>query len=298
MPPVAAPPSTESIGDVLQLLGNSDSVEFKLTIPDTDQRSASMALGMDHLDAEIRQVVFFDTPDLALDRAGVVVRARRVRRGGDVVVKLRPVEPGELPKKLRADPGFGVEVDAMPGKLVCSGTLKAPADNKAINRVIAGKRPLSKLLTPAQRALFDKHSPEHIDLDALVPLGPITLAKLKFSPAGFKRRMVAEMWFFPNGTRILELSTKCMPAEAGAVLASARALLTDRGVQLSGQQQTKTRAALQYFSKLAVAQAAKEAAEANGGAAEATPAEEAPPAAAATAPARKRAAPPKKPATS
>ena len=79
MPPVAAPPSTESIGDVLQLLGNSDSVEFKLTIPDTDQRSASTALGMDPLDAEIRQVVFFDTPDLALDQAGVVVRARRVR---------------------------------------------------------------------------------------------------------------------------------------------------------------------------------------------------------------------------
>ena len=182
MAPAAAPALTESIGDILQLLGNSDSVEFKLTIPDTDQRSAAMALGMDPLMAEIRQVVFFDTPDLALDKAGVVVRARRVQRGGDVVVKLRPVEPSDLPKKLRGNPGFGVEVDAMPGKFVCSGTLKAVADNAAINRVIAGKRPLRKLLTPTQRELFARHAPEGLDLDSLVPLGPITLVKLKFSP--------------------------------------------------------------------------------------------------------------------
>ncbi len=46
---------------------------------------------MDPLEAEIRQVVFFDTPDLALSEAGVVVRARRMQGGGgDTVIKLRP----------------------------------------------------------------------------------------------------------------------------------------------------------------------------------------------------------------
>ena len=49
---------------------------------------------MDPLDAQIRQVFFFDTPDLALNQAGVVVRARRVQgKGDDSVVKLRPVVP-------------------------------------------------------------------------------------------------------------------------------------------------------------------------------------------------------------
>ena len=33
------------------------------------------ALGLDPLQAQIRQVFFFDTPDLALDKQGVVVRA-------------------------------------------------------------------------------------------------------------------------------------------------------------------------------------------------------------------------------
>ena len=60
--------------------------------------STIAALGLDPLGAQIRLVSFFDTPDLALSRAGVVVRARRVQgRGDDSVVKLRPVEPHELP---------------------------------------------------------------------------------------------------------------------------------------------------------------------------------------------------------
>jgi hypothetical protein len=50
-------------------------------------------------------VYFFDTPDLALDAHGVVVRARRVqRRGDDSVVKLRlPADPGAVTKVAPAE---------------------------------------------------------------------------------------------------------------------------------------------------------------------------------------------------
>jgi hypothetical protein len=281
---------TESVADVLQLLAQSDSVEFKLTVPDTDQRPALEALGVDPLEAEFRQAVFFDTPDLALDKAGVVVRARRVRGAGDVVVKLRPVVPSDLSKRVRNWPGFGVEVDAMPGKLVCSGTLKSAADNESIRRVVAGTRPLRKLLTPAQKELFAAQAPAGIDLDSLIPLGPVALAKVKFSPPGFQRRMVAEVWFFPNGSRILELSTKCLPAEAGTVLMATRALLADHGVVISGAQETKTRAALLFFSKLHATRVAKAAEEAAEAAEAAAPAEADPVPATAAAPSKKKAA--------
>ena len=57
---------------------------------------------MDPLDAQIRQVFFFDTPDLALNQTGVVARARRVQsKGDDSVVKLRPVVPNELAADMR-----------------------------------------------------------------------------------------------------------------------------------------------------------------------------------------------------
>jgi hypothetical protein len=78
----------------MALIKDSDSVELKLSVPEGDHRSTAMALEMDPLDAQIRQVSFFDTPELALNEQGVVVRARRVqKKGDDSVVKLRPVVP-------------------------------------------------------------------------------------------------------------------------------------------------------------------------------------------------------------
>ncbi len=101
---------------VLALIKDSDSVELKLTIPETEHSSTVAALRIDPLDAQIRQVFFFDTPDLTLYEQGVVVRARRVqKKGDDSVVKLRPVVPTQLPSGVRRLPEFGVEVDAMPG---------------------------------------------------------------------------------------------------------------------------------------------------------------------------------------
>src|SRR5262245_51631067 len=82
---------------LLRLLKAADSVELKLSVPDSDQRSAVIKLDIDVLDAELRQVVFFDTPDLRLRRSGIVLRARRARKGGDSAVKLRPIEPSDLP---------------------------------------------------------------------------------------------------------------------------------------------------------------------------------------------------------
>ena len=113
----------DELEQMFTLIEGADSVELKLTIPESDQRSTAVALGMDPLDAELRQVYFFDTPDLALNKKGVVVRARRVqRKGGDSVVKLRPIVPSELPDEIRQSPSLGVEVDAMPGGYVCSAS--------------------------------------------------------------------------------------------------------------------------------------------------------------------------------
>src|SRR6059036_473245 len=99
---IAAPAlSDDQLGELLGLIKGADSVELKLTVPDADHRSAVTALGMDPLDAQIRQVYFFDTPDLTLNQQGIVLRARRVqRKGDDSVVKLRPVVPAELSDEL------------------------------------------------------------------------------------------------------------------------------------------------------------------------------------------------------
>jgi hypothetical protein len=242
--------SDTQLTEVLALTKGADSVELKLTIPLSDRSRAGAALGVDPLDAQIRQVYFFDTPDLALNKSGLVVRARRVqRKGDDSVVKLRPVVPEELSPKLRVSPNFGVEVDAMPGGYVCSGSMKNVLGTTNVKDAVAGEQTIRKLFSKEQRSLYAAHAPGGIELDDLSILGPIFVLKLKFAPKGYDRRLVAEQWLYPDNSMILELSTKCAPAEAFQVAAELRAFLTQRGIDLSGDQETKTKKALEFFSE-------------------------------------------------
>ncbi len=71
--------SAEQLAELLGLLKKADTVELKLSLPATDIRHLMRTLEVDPLDAQMRQVVFFDTPDLALHEAGIVVRGRRVQ---------------------------------------------------------------------------------------------------------------------------------------------------------------------------------------------------------------------------
>jgi hypothetical protein len=238
----------DDLARVMELIKDSDSVEVKLTVPDADQASTVAALKMDPLDAEIRQVFFFDTPRLTLYQHGVVVRARRAqRKGDDSVVKLRPVVPSELPGRVRKLPEFVVEVDAIPGAFVCSSSMKG-VPGVDVRKAVAGQKPLRKLFSKAQRAFYAEHAPKGVALDDLSVLGPIFVLKLRFAPKGYDRRLVAEMWLYPDYSRILELSTKCGPSEAFEIAAETRAFLAERGVDLAGEQETKTRTALEFFS--------------------------------------------------
>lgn len=243
------PLTTEQLSEMLELTKSADSVELKLTVPDADHRSTAVALGLDPLEAQIRQVVFFDTPDLQVNGRGVVVRARRVQgKGDDSVVKLRPVVPDQLPSKLRKSPDVGVEVDALPGGYVCSASFKGTLDRPNVREVVTNQMPISTLFSQGQRDFFKEHAPDNLELDDLSVLGPILVLKLKFEPEEFGRRMVAELWLYPDGSRILELSTKCKPAEAFQVVVEAKAFLAGRGVDLTAEQQTKTRTALEFFT--------------------------------------------------
>ena len=243
--------SDQQLSELVALIGDSDSVELKLTVPLEDRSRAAASLGVDPLDAQIRQVFFFDTPDLVLNQQGLVVRARRVqRRDDDAVVKLRPVVPKELPKDVRLSPNFGVEVDALPdGTYVCSGSMKRRMDPTTVKAAVLGDKPVRKVFSKEQRALYAAHAPEGLELDDLAILGPITVMKLKFAPDGFERKLVAELWLYPDNSMLLELSTKCETSEAFQVGAETRAFLTEHGIDLSGEQETKTKKALAFFSK-------------------------------------------------
>lgn len=115
------------------LAGQVPTVELKVVAHEHGVRSLRIAADR----GSARRIYFLDTPDLALYRHGVVVRFRdRRHRRDDAVVKLRPVEPGRLPGWLHGANRFSMEMDALPDRAMCSGTLKKRLGRHQVSRPI------------------------------------------------------------------------------------------------------------------------------------------------------------------
>jgi hypothetical protein len=181
--------SNDDLVQLLDLLKGADSVELKLTVPEPHQRSTVEALELDPLEAQIRQVFFFDTPELDLDAHGVVVRARRIQgKGGDSIVKLRPVVPSELPEELRLSGSVSRWTRFPAGS-------SAPEPSRArLTRPTWLARqgdPLPKLFSKEQRYVR-AHAPQDGLDDLTVPADSSRCASSR------RAQVVAEMWLYPT----------------------------------------------------------------------------------------------------
>ena len=240
--------SEQQVASVLKLLKGANSVELKYVVPATGHRATIAGIGLDPVEAQPRQAYFFDTPGLALNKAGLVVRARRIQGGrADTVVKLRPVDPSTIDPELRRSGSFKVELDAMPGGYVCSASLKGNCTAREVLDVTSGDAPLRSLFSKEQLAFFDKHAPKGTTMESLVTLGPTYLLKAKHNPKSFGRRIVVEMWLYPDGSRILEISTKCLPEEAFQTAVEFKAYLSNCGINVALTDATKTKSAMEFF---------------------------------------------------
>jgi hypothetical protein len=238
----------QEVMKILKALKGWGSIEIKVVVPVQTHRATIESIGLDPVEAQPRQAYFFDTPDFALNKAGLVVRARRIQGGGaDTVVKLRPVDPATISPALRRSASFKVELDAMPGGFVCSGSLKGTCTGEEVLAATSGSAPLSSLFSKEQLAFFKEHAPKGISMESLVILGPTYLLKAKHNPKSFGRRIVIEMWLYPDGSRILEISTKCLPEEAFQTGVEFKAYLANCGITVGLTDATKTKSAMEYF---------------------------------------------------
>jgi len=218
----------------------ADTVTLKLTIPDSHERPTTRALDIDPLEAKVRQLVYFDTPSLDLERHGVAMQALRVRGAmSDPVVHLAAVTPSSLPTNLRVGEDLMVEVAVMGGGFLCSAALTADR---------SGHRAIRDLFSKPQLALVHQQTPGGVDLDALTVLGPIFVLELTYSAEGFARPLTAEMWLYPDGSRTLQLATRGLPSEAFEVAAQTASFLSRHGVELDATRSTNLRTALEFFA--------------------------------------------------
>jgi len=222
----------------------ADRIELKAVVPETSHDATCASLGVKFTRANRRKVYFLDTDDLALERHGVVARLRSVeRKADDSVVKLRPFVPDDLPARLRRSKRFGVEVDAMPGQFVCTGAMSRRLGKHDVEKTLTRGRPLRALFSADQLALL----PAGVRIDDLSIFGPVEVRREKILPQGADFRLAVERWTYPDGSSILELSTRCAARAAVPVAAQLASVLRAYEVDLSARQQTKTHATLSYF---------------------------------------------------
>jgi hypothetical protein len=239
----------EELEQLLHLITGSDSVELKVSVPDSDRSPVLNALGIDPLTAVIRQIAFIDTPDLRLNSAGVIMRVRRTQqRPPDLTVKLRPVDPETLDPEVRRSKAAVVEVDASPTGFVCSCAVKQEILDERARQVLAGRTDVDDLLNRPQRDVIAGTAAAGVPAEDLRSLGPIHVLRARFVPEDFGRRMTAELWFLPDNTRMLELSTRCTTAEAFQVAAETRVYLARHGVDVNAPQDTKTATSLRTLA--------------------------------------------------
>jgi hypothetical protein len=239
----------QELKKLLHQIRHAKSVEIKVSVPMAAHQRTVLGMGIDPVEAQPRHVYFFDTADHALNRAGLIVRARRIQGGtADTVVKLRPVDPAGIDAELKRSSAFKVEVDAMPdGKFVCSASYKGEATGEEVLEVTNGMQTVRSLFSKEQRAFYDAHAPKDIPMNSLLIQGPILTLKAKHRPKDFKRGMTIELWIWQDGKHILELSTKSAPAEALQAGVEFRNYLEAHGVDLKTKQETKTRTAMDKF---------------------------------------------------
>jgi hypothetical protein len=233
-----------SAGALARATAGSDAVEVKTTVAPHAQARALALLGLRHGDGVRRRVYFFDTPGLELHSCGLLLRARATAGApDDSTVKVRPVNP-ERVARWRGVPGFKVQADVVGSTVVRAASLTAIQPREEIEAAAEGRGPIARLLSREQEQFLGALAPRPIELDRLVPLGPVQARRWDVSHAGLPYRLCAEAWRLPGGRSLLELSIKAEPAAAAAAVAAFSGFLEELGILVDSEPQTKTRAAL------------------------------------------------------
>jgi hypothetical protein len=228
-------------------------VELKVTIDPAQISYALEALGLDADEAERRYVTYYDTPDLLLFEAGLVLRSRKViDDDDDSTVKVRPLLAAEaftVDATLFDEGEFKCEIDRTPSREVSSCSLKAEQDRGEIDDVAAGERDVDKLFSRRQEDFLALFGPTEFDFDEAVPLGPVDTRRWKIEPEDLPARLTVELWDMPDGSELMELSIKVDQEESAAAMDALLDFVTARGLSLAETQTTKTRAALTFFAR-------------------------------------------------
>ena len=144
--------------------------------------------------------------------------------------------------------GFEVEMDRVGDAQVVSAKLTAEQAPGEIDDVVAGRRPLRKLFSADQERLITEFGPAAVGWDDLQLMGPIAVQKWKVEAKDLEHEVVmraleAAGWLGPRGA-LRSRSSPVRPRRPRTFID----YLEAHGIEVGGDQQTKTRGALTFFT--------------------------------------------------
>jgi hypothetical protein len=223
-------------------------VEIKVTLAESDTTRAQRVFRLAARDPSEREVYFFDTGDLALKQAGVILRARHIKDApDDTTVKIRPLASEDVESQWFDREGFKCEEDWVGSKHISSCSFSRSPDHP-IEDTVEGDNSVKKLFSDSQEGFLADYASE-IPWSDLRVLGPTDARVWKLKTSGFSGRLTVEEWRWPNGRKLVELSTRAEPAKAAATQNRLMVFLRNLGFSNATAQETKTQIALEYFTR-------------------------------------------------
>lgn len=227
-----------------------DRVEIKVLIRPDQELKAARALQVNEGTAEVRVIYFYDTPNLALFEAGVVLRARLLKGDDDdSTVKFRPVDAGAIAAKWQQLPGFKLEADCSGDDVVCAASLTARQVRDEIDAVADRKRSIVKLFSKEQERFLNEFYDGRVDFGELQIFGPIRALRWQLRHRDFAHTLCVEEWRLPDGDDLVEVAIRAPAASARQARREFEDHLNALGLDPHGNQVTKTRTALKFFTR-------------------------------------------------
>ena len=116
-----------------------------------------------------------------------------------------------------------------------------------LQETLGGQRKVQALFSKRQRALLRECGAAKIAWPSLQAHGPVSVLLIRGAAQRLDLRVVVELWRYPDGSSIVEVSTKVPPSDLAH--ASARlSALHELGFEMADEHETKAERTLTFFA--------------------------------------------------
>jgi len=224
-----------------------DGAEIKLLVQSDKIGAARTALKLAAKPDKRYQIYFVDTAKFGLSNAQLILRLRdKGKSQTETTVKFRPADSslpldkkwrGKLEKEVEWLVGKGENISySLKQEIEGTDLLKRPGEN------------LDALFSGEQKKLFKDIMKKEFDPAKLTVFGPIAAEIWEWKEDAVDDKVSAELWHL-GAEQILEVSRKAKTENLENKAAEFAAAFKSKGIALAANPESKTRKALEYYSK-------------------------------------------------